>query len=233
MLSEPSTGNRRTWTDDFARVSSGAGFLGLAAILVYGIQYVSYSRYYGHLGVDPKDVGLTYGTVLASSTGIVSVFVLAALAAILAYHLYIRRIFGPRARNPAFLPALVIGSGSVLFALASIALVAVADRASHDTRQGRPVLPIRNQIVGLPLLTIRADPVVVRPVGEPGKNPAVEELTRRSLLYLGSANGLAVLYDHVGETSLYVPLASVILDVRNCYIKTSPHPECQRVRGRE
>jgi hypothetical protein len=57
-----------------------------AAIVVFGLQYVSYDRFYSALGLAPTDVGLNYANVLLKSATLLASAVLTAIPmAFLAY----------------------------------------------------------------------------------------------------------------------------------------------------
>jgi hypothetical protein len=55
---------------------NGTFVLGVSGVLIYAILSLSYSQFYGALGVSPSDVGLNYLNTLAGSVGIVLVILL-------------------------------------------------------------------------------------------------------------------------------------------------------------
>jgi hypothetical protein len=67
---------------------------------------------------------------------------------------------------------------------------------------------------GLPLVRLRADEVRVASAGGVGQFPAVDRLRGRKLIYLGEANGRAVLYDPGSRVTFYVPASTLVLEVR-------------------
>lgn len=67
---------------------------------------------------------------------------------------------------------------------------------------------------GLPLVRLRADEVRVASAGGVGQFPPVDRLRGRKLIYLGEANGRAVLYDPGDRVTFYVPAATLVLEVR-------------------
>jgi hypothetical protein len=82
------------------------GVLALAGILVYALLRMSYDVFYGSLSVDPEDVGLNYGRVLAQSTGVV-IFIAAFIASTIAVTLLVVvSRTGPERRLKDLLPDL-------------------------------------------------------------------------------------------------------------------------------
>jgi hypothetical protein len=84
-------------------------------------------------------------------------------------------------------------------------------------------------------LPIRADPVMVEPINETvaktisaqincdstGKLPCDEKL-----IYIGQANGIAVLYNVARQRRVLLPLSSVVLHISNCRTQLSNDTNC-------
>jgi hypothetical protein len=69
-------------------------------------------------------------------------------------------------------------------------------------------------LLGLPLVRLRADEVRVASAGKAGEFPAVDRLSGRRLIYLGEANGKAMLYDPIRRVTFSVPAASLVLELQ-------------------
>jgi hypothetical protein len=217
------------WREALGHVPAVLVFGGL---LMYGFLSICYERFYGFLGVDPDDVGLSYTGTLARSSGFVVVYL---TLAYLVYGLARREILDRRAmpggrlaRTSLVLTFVVVGG--LVFA-GVIWPPLAAGLAADDVKAGRPVGPvlIPGPLPPLPVLAVHADPATVEPTGKPGDAPAAERLQGRKLLYLGQSGGTVVLYDATTQRAVYVPSSSVILHVANCDAKPPPDPSCQQL----
>jgi hypothetical protein len=201
-------------------------------VLIYGSQRIFYDRFYGSLGVDPSDVGLSYTETLARSTGfvIISLVLLATLAmgipSVERGFRYTMRQDPSEKMSRSAVVVLVLGTALFLGVVGVIPWLG-AEEAARDVQAGRPVGPIR---YGLPLIAIHADPVWVEPVGKPGDSTAAERLRGRHLLYLGQSEGTVLLYDAFFQRAIYMPASSIVLQVANCQAEPPP-PEDDRCRG--
>ena len=170
------TGRTPLWRDTLGHAPA---VLLVGGLLMYGYLSVCYDRFYGSLGVDPNDVGLTYAGTLAHSSGfaILSLVVLANIpTGVLAIQRDDRRARreDPTAQTPRILVVLMV--------LTSVAWIFTALRppflsagyAARYVRTGVPVSPIR--VWSIPVLAIHADPATVEPAGKPGDSPAAERL---------------------------------------------------------
>lgn len=80
---------------------------------------------------------------------------------------------------------------------------------ARDGHEGRPVGPIR--VLGFTVLDVHADTVtLLSPTGS-ARGTGVDVLQGRSLLYLGNAKGLFVLYDREHKQALFVPSSAAVL----------------------
>jgi hypothetical protein len=62
-------------------------------------------------------------------------------------------------------------------------------------------------------LAIRAELATVSSAVKPGEMPALDRLGAMSLIYLGKADGTAVFYDPVGESAVYLPVGSMVIEM--------------------
>jgi hypothetical protein len=232
---EQDTG-RLSWRDMLGHVPA---VLLVGGLVIYAFLSFSYARFYGSLGVDPNDVGLSYAGTLTRASGLV-VGLVAVLAVYLIAHLLIlspRWPEGPdRWRWGRSRPLRVVGfTALALLAYGLIYSVTGADIAANEVRAGKAVNPPRlgmAPIRGFEVLAIHAAPATVEPAGKPSDSPAAERLRGRRLLYLGQSGGTVVLYDAATQQAIYAPGSSIILHVTNCAARPLPDPACQPTVGR-
>ena len=196
------------------------GVLLVGAALMYGYLSICYDRFYGSLGVDPNDVGLSYTGTLARSSGFVAIY-------LVVLYLLLTPILGSiaewRARRSRFDSAVLFLIASAMLFGVMILLPVVAKESAEDVMRGEGVAPIYPLTTSLPpILAIRADPAIVEPAGMPEEVRAAKQLRDRKLLYLGQANSTVVLYDSDANQAIYVPASSIILRVTNCDVKPLP-----------
>jgi hypothetical protein len=197
-------------------------------LVIYGYLSICYDRFYGSLGVDPNDVGLSYTGTLARSSGfvIICLVVLGYFAVAVPFDRMWRRRVLRRAATRSNVVFVVVGTVFVLIVVFSIPLQLAQDGA-RAVQAGDPVGPVR---LGVPVLAIHADPVTVEPVGKPGDSPAAQRLQgKETLLYLGQSGGTVVLYDAIAQSAIYVPASSIVLYVANCRGRRPPLPACETV----
>jgi hypothetical protein len=216
------------WRDMLGHVPA---VLLVGGLLMYAFLSFCYARFYGSLGIDPNDVGLSYIGTLTRSSGLVVGFL-----AVLGVYLIVPLLVLPPLykRLDRWTPDRSFRiAGFVALSLLSFAVaysVHGADIAADEVRAGKAVSPPRfwmAPIRGLEVLAIHAAPATVEPVGKPGDSPAAERLRGRRLLYLGQSGGTVVLYDAATQRAVYVPGSSVILHIANCEAKPPPDPACQ------
>ncbi len=222
---------RPAWQDLLGSLGPG---LAITGALLYGALTVAYARFYGELGVNPSDVGLGYATTLSNSIGALLLFPLLALYLFgIAYVLerwdrwYSSESRSTLEKEPPSRShvRLVIQLAAVLVPATMLLVSQAGDRASQ-VEQGYPVHP--NRVGPVTVLAVRADPVVIEESGKPEDEPSIGKLKKRPLLYLGQANGVAVLYDTAAQQAVYLPQSTVLLKVGNCATKRSPDPACKR-----
>jgi hypothetical protein len=221
-------------------VGQSVAILAVGGIFLYGWMSLAYDAFYRPLGVDLADIGWSYGGVLARSTGFATVLLCTIVVwSILQslYNLFILRFMGPRffkTWSPLTLRRFVLWIFVVglAFIVSVLGFVNILDgaQAAASVRTGHAVRPNGRFFT---LLSIHADPVSVRIIGDPKAFPSYECLKAKTvapcfnrIFYLGQANGTVVLYDSTMQQSLYVPASSVILRVDNCEASGSPNISC-------
>jgi hypothetical protein len=206
----------------------------VTALLVCGLLSFAYERFYQALGVNPADVGLTFGVAVSRSVGfIVALTVAVTLVAVVARLI----LAGPLRRLRAHAGwagtfhstdfALVLGCFVALGLLAVFAAASVISpvtsytaKAANAARSGNAVRPL--QLHGLPLLALQAEPAVVQPTNKARTLPGIWDLNDRPVLYLGQDGGVGVLYDANRGRVIYTPMDLVVLHVSNCAGQAPP-----------
>jgi hypothetical protein len=209
----------RVLRDAGAWVTSESSRLAAAGIIWFSVLTLTYEQFYGSLGVSATDLGLSYTNLLASSVG-------TALAVLVATILYTSLALGlgtiflrplhPRLRRAFSGPGLYTTIPLLLIVIAvAISFVFLPYTALKDSRAvrlGGRVRPARIAPLPISILSVRADPVIVRRSGlDPP--PWIRDLERTGkLVYLGQANGTLILYDVERQRSVAVPqqLATVV-----------------------
>jgi hypothetical protein len=231
-----------------------APLLALTGLLVYALLMITYSAFYGSLGVDPRDIGLGYASVLATSPGLVVWYGALAVPAFFVV-ITARKWPGYPTRKLVYLPIsrgkddfapqhlqleprvrrlfraawVFIFIGCVLLAATLFQFPLEMGSHANAVRQGKPVKPIT--FGPLVLLPVQAQPVNVEPIdGRP--SPSTSRLSKRSLLYLGQSNGTVVFYDYEAQQAVYAPLSTVLINISNCRTKRAVHPACARTFDR-
>ncbi len=197
-----------------------------SGLLLYGYLSICYYRFYGTLGVDPNDVGLSYLGTLARSSGFVVAYLLAVffMFPLLAMQALpgASRIVRGIARAIRAIPVMILG-------LALGLTLNLAEVRARQVEAGEPVGEVQLHLprpasTDLVLLAVHAEPAVVEPAGKPGDFPAVERLRGQELLYLGQSNGTVVLYGAHRQEVVYVPASSIVLHVDDCSDQPADSP---------
>jgi hypothetical protein len=207
---------RLPWRDMLGHVPA---VLLVGGLLMYAFLSFCYARFYGSLGIDPNDVGLSYSGTLTRSSGLVVGFLIVLLVNAIVFQF----LSGDRFFELLAVLALLMMCIGVIFS------VYWTGTAADQVRAGKAVSPMRfwmAPIAGFEVLAIHAAPATVEPVGKPDDSPAAERLQGRRLLYLGQSSGTVVLYDAATQRAVYVPASSVILHVANCDANPPPDPVC-------
>jgi hypothetical protein len=215
--------------------------LAVTALLVCGLLSFVYERFYQALGVNPADVGLTFGVAVSRSVGFTIAFAVAVtLVAVVARLILagpLRRLRAHAGWSTTFHStdfALVLGCYVALGLLAIFAAAAVISpvtsytaKAANAARSGNAVRPL--QLYGLPLLAMQAEPAIVQPTNKARTLPGIWDLNDRPVLYLGQAGGVGVLYDAKRGRVVYTPMDLVVLHVSNC-AGPAPPAACRSTR---
>jgi hypothetical protein len=211
----------------------------LGGLFMYAYLSICYDRFYGRLGVDPNDVGLSYAGTLARSSGFVIVYFLVGVSVLQYVFPFALRARPRRLRLSTHrMRAALVGSTAVMVLVLVWPFLAAGDAAEH-VQAGNPVAPAQLPSIPelpfpvppLPVLAIHADPATVEPAGKPSDSPSVARLRNRRLLYLGQSGGTVVLYDAAVDRAVYVPGSSIILHVAACNAKPLPDPTCSEARN--
>jgi hypothetical protein len=229
---QPGTGNQGSrhlpWRDTLGYAPA---VLLVGGLLIYAYLSICYARFYGSLGIDPNDVGLSYTGTLGRSSGLVVGFLIVLGVQVIVQVLFLPHWSKMLDRWALSRPLRILGFTALSLMSFAVAYgVAGADIAANEVRAGKAVSPPRfwmAPIRGLEVLAIHAAPATVEPVGKPGDSPAAERLRGRRLLYLGQSGGTVVLYDAATQQAVYVPGSSVILHIANCETKPKPDPACE------
>jgi hypothetical protein len=203
----------------------------VGGLLLYAYLSLCYDVFYGRLGVDPNDVGLSYTGTLARSAGFVAAILLVTFGAVSLVQEARREEAEGKPRRERWFPsvgcAVLIACGAFLF-LILIQPYLGAWRAANAVMAGKPISPLvtGERFLPLPKLAIHADPAMVEPVGKLTDSPSIERLHGRRLLYLGQSGGTVVLYDATADRAVYVPASSIVLHVANCDATPPPDAAC-------
>jgi hypothetical protein len=233
---EPVGDDSSKWGTIIGNIASLLAFLG---IIVYGFLAFSYEHFYQSLGIDPSDVGLTYSSVLSRASGFVAALVIAVL---LFYAVPIWVFRGDpdfRSNSVENMRLWRLAKKRLAFHVLIYVVIVIlvpaplsASRLARRVKEGKAVAPYQTIVPApLTLLYLRADPVIIEAIDGSTSSPALGRLTTCAanesckLLYLGQANGIAVIYDAVGQESIFLPISEVGIRVKNC--SDSPVDQCQ------
>jgi hypothetical protein len=228
------SGRSRPRSNWRATVELVAVLIPVAGLALFVLVRVYLNEFYGRLGVDPDEVGLSYAATLGGSVGLVifvtiAVIVVPAVLIACAYAAFrVARSHEPlRLRDlPESIGAdtlsvvrrtLPVGT-AVAVVIFAVGFSGKAAHYAHAVQQGKAV---RFGLLSLTSFKVRASPVRVEPIGDPAGNPAIVGLAQRAkrqppLLYLGQADGSLVAYDSVTQEAVRVPASAVLLRVSNC-----------------
>ena len=220
-------------------LSNAAAILALSGIVAYGVLAICYDRFYKALGISSADVGLTYGNVLANSTGMILLIILVLIFLTITKVLdWVNRFFGRLStrhqqhlqggklrRTWAHTTNLIAAILTlVLMYWALGALSTDSAQAADAVKHGRPV--VSPHIGPTTILVIHADPVTIQPATTISQELIDQYIQNRKMLYLGEANGTVVLYDSQAQEAIFLPATSIILSISNCATRYSFNPLC-------
>jgi uncharacterized protein YjbI with pentapeptide repeats len=211
------------------------------AILLYGVLYLLYSRFYGPLGVPLDDVGLTYANIFVRSLGLLALllapFVLAGAILMLRIptrkrHYSVNELgtlsswqlsrLAERRRPPwnwnlrtmQWIAALIVFTITIYYIWDSFGRLTLlqAEFTSVSTQLG---FPSEAPTIGpLTVMDVQVAPVELVWTSTP--TPRQKALRVHTLLYLGQARGVYVLYDATTQDAVYVSSGSAVLSAVNC-----------------
>jgi hypothetical protein len=175
------------------------------ATLFGGVAYVlviaSYRSALRPFGATPADVGIGYVDAVWPILGIVCYIALVTMIAMLVV-----------VRSPQTLYRVLRSTGLRILALFALILIPTAVAIVEETqyiravRAGKPYDPSLDRLRVLSAL--RANLITI---GWKDSQAAKPALPSKPVLFLGSANGMAVIYDHEEHSTVRLPLSDVVL----------------------
>ena len=205
--------------------------LGLSGILLYAVTSIAYSRFYGALGLNPNDVGLTYASTLANSVGMVLYAVVFIGVSVITIWVVLavkwRDVFFHRDMVKILGLGIAVSSMALLIVMVGLNTFSAATKRARWVQSGEPVLPLN--IGPFVVFPVQAHPVKVKATSNSQDAPNLTGLETRSLLYLGQSDGTVVLYDYALQQAVHIPASSVMLEISNCASKRSAHALCKKV----
>jgi len=215
-----------------SRLRRIAGVLALLGVISYVYLAIVYDRFYSALHVDPGDVGLSYGTTLSRSSGLI-VIAVASIGIALFLLIWIRGWMGAAIHErplifiaaPALLAGVVVLWGALpVLAYAYTEPTREASMAGRSVLAGKPVAQVRlgNLIT---VIDLRAEEVTLIAAGS--SSSAVTRLAKRTdLLYLGQADGTVVLFDPRARQALHLPADAVLIRLSRPSPRQGRSPLC-------
>lgn len=214
---------RESLVSSFGHWPAVAAFVGLA---LYVPCYIAYEYFYASLGVTTDEVGLNYLSVLSRQTMwlvsslplVVGVAVTLVACAVTARRPYVTRE-ALRSRNVVDVDdgELRRLSGLVATAVVLVVVRLVAYQVESvpvsETWNGAPTYPTTDSFFKARVDLVEVTWIEQTPAG-----------VARRMLYLGQANGTAVFWDPVRQTSVRLPTGAVVLTTIASY------PEIYRAR---
>lgn len=194
-------------------------------MLLFGAQRVAYERFYDVFGITPEDVGIDVTRVLAQTAAGVCLFLVFVGVCVVVYFGLVTH--GSR-RSRLTLPntgkivrgVLVATLGSATF-MAWVNWVDADDAAKCAARSdGQSVRSLR--FFGITRLGVRAD----RAVASSTDRTHVPEWDGRHVVYLGTGDGAALLYDPADRRTLRVPVGALTLSTETTAKRFHPRSGC-------
>ncbi len=179
-------------------LSQASAAIAVVGVTGYGLLSVGAARAYEVVGIEPREIGLSSGVVLAQTTIGIGVVVALMLAPIGVPRW--RR--GLRAKHFA----LIAGANLVLTAAL---VVVVSGQARRDFRSGHRTGPLIG-VLALPT-PWHAGIAKVSWVGVAGARQAP---LPPCALYLGTSDGVSVIYDHARRHTLRLPASQVAIEIQ-------------------
>lgn len=200
-------------------------FLTLLGILWYALTTVSFSAFYGELGLTPSEVGITYADTLVRAVAALPILVLAWAFIFFIFIVFSvaweavavgrRQLRDKNHEHPLVAEKnhrrrlAVFGLGTVIFAL-FLAWPALSRDLADEVKDGEAVTP--GFLSWTNPLRLRAQPARIKWL-EGSPPTGLEGLAGEPLLYLGQASGMLVLFNPATDQALRVPSGTVVLSV--------------------
>jgi hypothetical protein len=211
----------------------GLPILAILGVVLFGILRLSYLFFYLQLRTTPEEVGYDYARVLSESVVGAFVLVLLVFAPIMAVALAVRwlraslRPRSPRRARSSVLEAdepsdrgvsrLALWCFAAAAALVAVSMPFLAAWQGRIARSGQTVRNVYFIAVPyLPVLPVQAVPARVVWV-DPASDEQTNLSSRHCLMYLGTSDGIAVLYDVRTGASLRVPVSSTAVQLERTF----------------
>jgi hypothetical protein len=205
-----------------------APFLALSGLLIYTVLSLQYYQFYSPLGVDPSEVGLTYANTLAHSLGFLITFVAIVILFVLIplilglglAHALFPKLYRKRLPSWSQVKRTTVTIGISFILIVMTFMLVVSSRAATAARavqRGTPISISAFRLGSVPLLSIHAEPVRVKPIGSLQQTPDIVALaTLTNLVYLGQGDGLVLIYNPNNQEVVRIPQSAVVLHVSTC-----------------
>lgn len=211
---EPVAGREATPGEPDAPGGLGGFVLGNAVVvvsLVGGLAYVAVSvgqaAFYDRFGVDAAEVGLGYADTLTRGGRVLLPVVVLAL---FIFAMIAGRFSLPRIEGAGLVALLVLLMFSLLVYV-TIGLPVQYARKADAVARGKELRPEIDRLLAVVLnpLGIRAERVRIEWTRREGEQPY--RFSSTEVIYLGRADGVAVLFDVVAKRTVRVPDSEVII----------------------
>jgi hypothetical protein len=175
--------------------------------LAYLVARSAQTSFYSKFGVEPDEVGLGYAATLSRAANLLLVLSLVA-GIVLTVAAVVRPARAPRGRR---LRAPTVGVALVALVLFAVWMRVAYTSDAHRVKRGRslrpPGLSTPGRVVTNPL-GLRVEPVRVTWLGG---SAGGYEFGHADVMYLGRADGIAVLFDPARRRTVRVPAGDVVL----------------------
>jgi hypothetical protein len=204
-------------------IANIASITAIVTLIWYAILANAYEQFYSPLQVTLGEVGLTYANVLSNSFGAALWVILnsVAIALLCTTGLFVLRRFISSLKKVSPRQALLgLFTAALVFFTFNVTIHLGRDAANRSRMiEGGYSIPPLAYRTYLPLsfapiaLHIGAAQVIsINSIGSKDESAPIPTFIGRKLVYLGQANGIAVLYDTVNTSPIYVPASSVIIE---------------------
>jgi hypothetical protein len=212
-------------------VASLSGPILLAGgLLAYAGFALYFDRFYAELGVSPAETGFSYGTILSTATELILYdLIISSVGSLLIAWTLRGKERIPFINAKWSFRSIYLTSFALVYCGVLLASFILSPRAgarwASAVKAGRPVvLTPTGPVISIPL---QANPAKVWPADTSKGTLSIDLRHNRSFIYVGQANGIAVLYDTTSQSVFRLPLSSIVLQVSNCRSSTSADPACK------